>query len=620
MQSTCFGQVGRALLGPLYARAHATQKQCEAEGLNGPLRSSIRSLRHLLQHLPPKEIPLSGSYPTMSLYTDAFFQLGDKKLQPFADEIPRDWQTSKAQWATNGWGFVMRRQTQTLCAHGVIPPSLLKPYGKRRAFIYVLELMAPVIAVTALQRVLDPFIVLWIDNRAGLSALSKGYGRDPAVNSLLTFTWAFLARVGVFLHCEWVASRHNLADGISRHDLQDTLDGGWTLIQLPLQPLYRILKRCAEDLDYAATGAVDDALQWSQSLVLADLVQLGSSELEMGWYPTSGQMLCYWCVIAPFNFVGKRQQSFQRNCKWSSQHWRKRIVMLWKHIGVRGNIKRSFSKFPWFQFRFLHIDVMQMFDLVCSRSGSRVGGSLERKLLPALPHPDFKILRLPSKKRHPSGIVWSRVGWYPTSGQMLCYWCVIAPFNFVGKRQQSFQRNCKWSSQHWRKRIVMLWKHIGVRGNIKRSFSKFPWFQFRFLHIDVMQMFDLVCSRSGSRVGGSLERKLLPALPHPDFKILRLPSKKRHPSGIVWSRVGWYPTSGQMLCYWCVIAPFNFVGKRQQSFQRNCKWSSQHWRKRIVMFYYHLIKDTGLLLWWLSLEQAGHQGRQRREQVLHFES
>ena len=282
LQSTCFGQVGRALLGPLYARAHATQKQCEAEGLNGPLRSSIRSLRHLLQHLPPKRIPLSGSYPTMSLYTDAFFQLGDKKLQPFADEIPRDWQPSKAQWATNGWGFVMRRQTQTLCAHGVIPPSLLKPYGKRRAFIYVLELMAPVIAVTALQRVLDPFIVLWIDNRAGLSALSKGYGRDPAVNSLLTFTWAFLARVGVFLHCEWVASRHNLADGISRHDLQDTLDGGWTLIHLPLQPLYRILKRCAEDLDYAATGAVDDALQWSQSLVLADLVQLGSSELEMG--------------------------------------------------------------------------------------------------------------------------------------------------------------------------------------------------------------------------------------------------------------------------------------------------------------------------------------------------
>ena len=67
-------------------------------------------------------------------------------------------------------------------------------------------------------------------------------------------------------------------------------------------------------------------------------------------------------------------------------------------------------------------------------------------------------------------------------------------------------------------------------------------------------------------------------------KLLHLPSKKRHPSRIVWSRVGWYPTSGQMLCYWCVIAPFNFVGKRQQSFQRNCKWSSQHWRKRIVMF------------------------------------
>ena len=75
LQSTCFSQVGRALLGPLYARAHATQKQCEAEGLNGPLQSSLRSLIHLLHHLPPRRISLSGSHPTVSLYTDAFFQL-----------------------------------------------------------------------------------------------------------------------------------------------------------------------------------------------------------------------------------------------------------------------------------------------------------------------------------------------------------------------------------------------------------------------------------------------------------------------------------------------------------------------------------------------------------------
>ena len=282
LQSTCFGQMGRSLLMPIYARAHASHSPTEHEGLNGPLKTALKALRHLLNHMPPRAIPLDPKEETTSLYTDAFFQLGDKMIRPFDSEVPRTWQPLQTRWLTNGWGFVLRTQNQTLCAHGEIPPSLLQPYSKRRAFIYVLELMAPIIAMVALHGHYNPYVILWIDNKAGLSALSKGYGRDPAVNNLLTFAWSFLAHFGMFLHCEWVASRHNLADGISRHDLTEASQGDWSLLSLPMKPLYSILQRCAGDTQYAVSLAVEEALHWTSSLSLTDLVQVGESELEMG--------------------------------------------------------------------------------------------------------------------------------------------------------------------------------------------------------------------------------------------------------------------------------------------------------------------------------------------------
>lgn len=159
---------------------------------------------------------------------------------------------------------------------------MLQPYSRRRAFIYILELMAPVIALVSLHKTVDPFIILWIDNRAGLSALQKGWGRDPPVNNMLTFFWCFLARLGVHLHCEWVASAHNMADGISRHDLREAHLGGWCLLDLPLKPLHNILQKCAVNAEYSATTAVEEALAWSSSLVLSDLVRGGESVLEMG--------------------------------------------------------------------------------------------------------------------------------------------------------------------------------------------------------------------------------------------------------------------------------------------------------------------------------------------------
>ena len=280
LQTTSFGQMGRSLLLPIYSRAHSSEHSTVTT-LNGPLRTALTTLSNLLESMPPRQLPLTTQHECASLYTDAFFQMGDRQVKPTEDTVPRSWQPSSAQWTHNGWGFALRTGGQVLAAHGVIPPSVLHPYSRRRAFIYVLELMAPLIAIMSLHSQMPRFLILWIDNKAGLSALAKGYGRDPAVNNMLTLMWCFLARTGIHLHCEWVPSAHNLADGISRHDLSEAKTGGWRLLDIPLKPLHQILQRCANDVDFASTSAVRLVLDWSSSLVIADLALVGQLELEM---------------------------------------------------------------------------------------------------------------------------------------------------------------------------------------------------------------------------------------------------------------------------------------------------------------------------------------------------
>ena len=230
---------------------------------------------------------MSYEMVAQSIYTDAFFQLGDQQVKPDEDTVPRSWQPSCTKWLHNGWGFVARLHHQTIASHGVVPPSVLQAYSKRGAFIYVLELMAPIIAIISLHKDISPYILLWIDNKAGLAALAKGYGRDPAVNNMLSFFWCFLAATGIFLHCEWVPSAHNLADGISRHSLDDAKQDDWKLLNLQLKPLYSILPRCATDTTFSATDSVPLALRWSHSFKLSDLVLDGGTELEKGMNMTS---------------------------------------------------------------------------------------------------------------------------------------------------------------------------------------------------------------------------------------------------------------------------------------------------------------------------------------------
>ena len=272
LQTTSFGKVGQAALHSLYSRAS------ELSGCHGALthalRASLMTLLSLLRDMKPRILPVHPHHPSGVIYTDAFFSPGDDGPRLKPNDAPLKWHPQMVQHVDHGWGSVTTFQGRTAYSFGKAPTTLLKKYGKRKAFIYFLELLAPVVLIASSHRYLPRFLVAFIDNQAGLMALTKGYGGDPAVNGMLTFFWALLSALNLHLHFEWVPSSLNIADPISRRDFSIAHRLNWHRVDLELEGVYVILHRCADNLQYASGQAVQDCLRlpstspWLQSLEL----------------------------------------------------------------------------------------------------------------------------------------------------------------------------------------------------------------------------------------------------------------------------------------------------------------------------------------------------------------
>jgi hypothetical protein len=139
--------------------------------------------------------------------------------------------------------------------HGVVDAQTISAFASRRAFIYLLEIVAQVMAQVALARFLPPAFVAFIDNEAGRFALAKGYGRDQSVNGVLAAYWALAARQGWDPHFERVTSKANVSDAVSREDFSRALAEGWTRLSSPASRVYELLAATASDLDFAVSEA-----------------------------------------------------------------------------------------------------------------------------------------------------------------------------------------------------------------------------------------------------------------------------------------------------------------------------------------------------------------------------
>ena len=256
LTQTVFGCVGRAAIKPIYARATETSPE-SPDGLPQGLRAGLMALAATLPTVKPRFIPYRPQADDLAiLYADAFFTAGETRHK--AGHVPTPVRADPNARAGNGWGFVLHYRGRTWYDYGAVSPAVLASLVSRRAFIYALEVVAQIIALTAFSPILPTVWSAFIDNMAGQFALMKGYGKDTAVNGILAAFWGIAARHDWQPHFERVTPAANIADAVSRADLSRAHRDGWTRVHTPADQILQILSRAATDMCYACDRAPRD--------------------------------------------------------------------------------------------------------------------------------------------------------------------------------------------------------------------------------------------------------------------------------------------------------------------------------------------------------------------------
>ena len=256
LATTLFGGIGMAAIQPFYARAHHLGEQ-KNDKLTFALRAAIHTMRQLLQCGKPRSFPWSASETASQavIYSDAYFLVGETMMR--ARDAPELWSPKKRKAKANGWGFVVRLPNKVVFSHGELPQEFISQFVSRKAFIYMMEIMAAFIAVTFLQEELPSFFLMFIDNQAGKTALQKGYGSDGRVNAIITAFWVLAAERNWFPAFQYVKSDLNISDPISRHDVEIAQREGWEERPIVLTKLLAALEEFASDPD----GSISKLLQ-----------------------------------------------------------------------------------------------------------------------------------------------------------------------------------------------------------------------------------------------------------------------------------------------------------------------------------------------------------------------
>eukprot|EP00438_Fugacium_kawagutii_P019768 Skav203658 [mRNA] locus=scaffold2755:65268:66686:- [translate_table: standard] len=241
--ATSFGNHGRALLRPLYGRAHEQfTSASQVHHLNTALRASLQALLRVLASIQPRQIPLSVHQPVAVVYSDAFYTPTSRLM------------------SKNGWGYIVRFNDQVFYCNGTVPTFVLEAFCKSKAYIYFLEMVAHLLPLLILRSVLPPMVTAYIDNQPGLQALNKGYTKDLVTNCFFSVTTNLIADLRYMVHYEWVASHQNISDPISRSDISLALQHGWIRSYTSLDSFWRILANAAADFEYASGPAAHECL------------------------------------------------------------------------------------------------------------------------------------------------------------------------------------------------------------------------------------------------------------------------------------------------------------------------------------------------------------------------
>ena len=103
----------------------------------------------LLATRAPRHIPFTvpGAVSCV-LYADAFFL--EAKLRHKAGWVPANAPLARSRRACNGWGYVIRIGDTAWYDSGSIPEWFIRKFDTSRAYIYMLEVLAQILAVVTL--------------------------------------------------------------------------------------------------------------------------------------------------------------------------------------------------------------------------------------------------------------------------------------------------------------------------------------------------------------------------------------------------------------------------------------------------------------------------------------
>ena len=279
LTTTFFGGVGRAALLPLYARGHGLGEKVH-DKLTHALRQAIVTLLFILNDARPREIPFvcgAGSQHAV-LYTDAFFALGSSQFKVGAGHVPENWSPQRTKASNNGWGFVIHTLVGCWYSFGKIPDWFVAQFTTRRAYIYMLEVLAVLIAVTFMRSHLPHLFTVYIDNQSGKCALQKGYGKDPKVNLIVSAFWAMMAHHQLHPCFQYVRPDQNISDAVSRQDDSTAEALGWKRVHVDVEPFLETLSRALVTSCADLNGLVQALNTFS---ILFDTSQVGGCELGL---------------------------------------------------------------------------------------------------------------------------------------------------------------------------------------------------------------------------------------------------------------------------------------------------------------------------------------------------
>ena len=215
-----------------YALKQRQYSNTNDSSLTEPLKTAFEFLRKVVLVVPPRtnNLKAGGSTP-LTAYSDAEFTPG----------IP-----PRLGWIIfDQYGVVQAAATLLLDER---IPSLWKP---RQTQIFPAESLAPSVAIALHRDILQGRDVRWfVDNEAACSTLIRGASKEEDVNGIAECTQILAMRLELRIWYEWVDSKANCSDGLSRLGL-NCPDYGPQAITAP-QPPWQLLPCFANRLQFVA--------------------------------------------------------------------------------------------------------------------------------------------------------------------------------------------------------------------------------------------------------------------------------------------------------------------------------------------------------------------------------